>query len=277
MKQKYLFCIIFLCFTVLPVICETKFTLNKSFSIKQVEPREKNIEISKKQIIYLVEKASVIKHELNDEYESFSTFILNNDNNTFSLNYVNGNTAEILYTITFISNNKIIINNTDIYLLKEDSYLRLYTDLLSDNSITSIFNFLSLCHYFFIDTILQELPIDFYKYKYDILQGSLLIQSPDSNLQLSHTVKYTYNKDGEFSIESKCNDDNFIGLNYYIHNKNEANFIRIINIKIKYFEKKSGKYDLNINYNKKSINLTGEIIHSYFTDIINYSYVTDVN
>jgi len=193
--------------------------------------------------------------------------------------------------------------------LKEDSYLRLYTDLLSDNSITSIFNFLSLCHYFFIDTILQELPIDFYKYKYDILQGSFLIQSPDSNLQLSHTVKYTYNKDGEFSIESssfliqspdsnlqlshtvkytynkdgefsiesKCNDDNFIGLNYYIHNKNEANFIRIINIKIKYFEKKSGKYDLNINYNKKSIKLTGEIIHSYFTDIINYSYVTDVN
>lgn len=211
----------------------------------------------------------MIKHEISDEYESYSKFTFNKDINTFSLAYVTDNTTNSLYTITFIQNHTIRINNTDTYILKEDSYFNFYNDLLSSKSIFSFFNFLIYSHYFFLDNSLQDLPVVFYNYKYEILEGSFLVQSPDSYLKLPHSIVYKYDEYGNLIIESKCMDENFIGLNFYNVYKQKGNPISTGKIQIKYFEKQSEKYDLNFDFRTNTITVSGESIHSYFTDIIN--------
>lgn len=272
--EKKILCFVFLCYVVIPVFCNIKFTVNESFSIQQIEPKEKSIEVSTQQILYSIEGDSIIKHELIGEYDFVSTFQVENVNNTFILNYVKDNTVKKLYAITFKPQNKVLINNTDIYLLKKESYLKLYHDLQSNKNIVSIFQFLSSCHYVFIDVNLQNLPFHFYTYEYEILEGFFLIQSPDSNLELIHTLKYKSDKNGTVSISSNCADENFIGLNYEISFKQSK--ISNVTIEIKYFERRSGKYNVNFDYKKNTITVHGESIHSYFTDVINYSFVTDV-
>ena len=100
------------------------------------------------------------------------------------------------------------------------------------------------------------------------------IKSPDSYLRLPHSVVYKYDQYGNLIIESKCSDENFTGLNFCNVYKLKGNFISTGKIQIKYFEKQSEKYDLNFNYETNTITVSGESIHSYFTDIINYIYET---
>lgn len=277
MKKKKLFCLIFFCFVVIPVFCKNQFTVNKSFSIQQVEPKEKDIEVRTQKFSFSIKKDSMIKHEIIDNNDFVSTFQIKNEKNTFTLNYIKDNSIEKLYTITFKPENKVLINNTDVYLLKDDSYLKLYNDLLSNRSIISIFQFLSFCHYFFIDTNLQNLPFYFYNYEYMILEGHLSIQSPDSNLRLTHIVQYKYDENGNISINCNCSDENFIGLNYQVNFNYKQCKISNVTIKMKFFERKSERYDLKFNYEKATITAFGESIHSYFTDIITYSFATDIN
>lgn len=125
MKKKKLFCLIFFCFVVIPVFCKNQFTVNKSFSIQQVEPKEKDIEVRTQKFSFSIKKDSMIKHEIIDNNDFVSTFQIKNEKNTFTLNYIKDNSIEKLYTITFKPENKVLINNTDVYLLKDDSYLRL--------------------------------------------------------------------------------------------------------------------------------------------------------
>lgn len=277
MKKKKLFCLIFFCFVVIPVFCKNQFTVNKSFSIQQVEPKEKDIEVRTQKFSFSIKKDSMIKHEIIDNNDFVSTFQIKNEKNTFTLNCIKDNSIEKLYTITFKPENKVLINNTDVYLLKDDSYLKLYNDLLSNRSIISIFQFLSFCHYFFIDTNLQNLPFYFYNYEYMILEGHLSIQSPDSNLRLTHIVQYKYDENGNISINCNCSDENFIGLNYQVNFNYKQCKISNVTIKMKFFERKSKRYDLKFNYEKATITAFGESIHSYFTDIIKYSFATDIN
>lgn len=176
-----------------------------------------------------------------------------------------------------MQSNTIKINNIDMYILKEESYLNFYNDLLSNKSIFSFFNFLVYCHYFFLDDILQDLPIDFYKYKYEIIEGSFLVQSPDSSLKLPHSIVYKYDEYGNLLIESKCMDENFIGLTFYNVYKQNENSLSAGKIQIKYFEKQSKKYDLKFNYKTNTITASGESMHSYFADIVNYFYQTSFN
>lgn len=176
-----------------------------------------------------------------------------------------------------MQSNTIKINNTDMYMLKEESYLNFYNDLLSNKSIFSFFNFLVYCHYFFLDDILQDLPIDFYKYKYEIIEGSFLVQSPDSSLKLPHSIVYKYDEYGNLVIESKCMDENFIGLNYQVNFNYKQCKISNVTIKMKFFERKSKRYDLKFNYEKATITASGESMHSYFTNIVNYFYQTSFN
>ena len=42
--EKKILCFVFLCYVVIPVFCNIKFTINESFSIQQIEPKEKSIE-----------------------------------------------------------------------------------------------------------------------------------------------------------------------------------------------------------------------------------------
>lgn len=275
MKNRFFFCCIIVCFITLPICSETKFTVNKFCSIKQIEPKEKKAEITKKELKYIIEKNCMIKHEITDEYESFSKFTLNKDNDSFFLDYVTDNTTENLYTITFIQSNTIIINNTNTYILGKESYFNFYNDLLSSKSIISFFNFLIYTHYFFLDDSLQDLPIVFYNYKYEILKGSFLVQSPDSYLKLPHSILYKYDEYGNLIIESNCTDENFIGLTFYNVYKHKGNSISSGKIQIKYFEKQSEKYV--INFKSNTITVSGESSHSYFSDIINYVSQTCIN
>ncbi len=112
-------CFVFLCYVVIPVFCNIKFTINESFSIQQIEPKEKSIEVSTQQILYSIEGDSIIKHELIGEYDFVSTFQVENVNNTFILNYVKDNTVKKLYAITFKPQNKVLINNKQ-YLLTDN-------------------------------------------------------------------------------------------------------------------------------------------------------------
>lgn len=274
MNKRFFFCCILIFLIGIPGFSQTTFTVNKTGSIKQIEPKEKKAEILKKQIKYLIDKDYMIKHEIIDEDDFFSKFILNRDNDNFSLAYVSNSKTEKLYTITFMQSNTIKINNTDMYILKEESYLNFYNDLLSNKSIFSFFSFLVYCHYFFLDDILQDLPIDFYKYKYEIIEGSFLVQSPDSSLKLPHSIVYKYDENGNLVIESKCMDENFIGLTFYNVYKQNENLLSAGKIQIKYFEKQSKKYDLKFNYKTNTIIASGESMHSYFTDIVNYFYQT---
>ncbi len=274
MNKRFFFCCILMFLIGIPGFSQTTFTVNKTCSRKQIEPKEKKTEILKKQIKYLTDKDYMIKHEIIDEDDFFSKFILNRDNDNFSLTYVSNSKTEKLYTITFMQSNTIKINNTDMYMLKKESYLNFYNDLLSNKSIFSFFNFLVYCHYFFLDDILQDLPIDFYKYKYEIIEGSFLVQSPDSSLKLPHSIVYKYDEYGNLVIESKCMDENFIGLTFYNVYKQNENSLSVGKIQIKYFEKQSKKYDLKFNYKTNTITVSGESMHSYFTDIVNYFYQT---
>lgn len=274
MNKRFFFCCILIFLIGIPGFSQTTFTVNKTCSIKQIEPKEKKAEILKKQIKYFTDKDYLIKHEIIDEDDFFSNFTISKDINKFSLAYVTDTTTNNLYTITFIQNNTIKINNTDTYIFKEDSYLNFYNDLSSSKSIFAFFNFLVFSHYFFLDDSLQELPIFFYNYKYEILEGCFLVQSPDSYLRLPHSVVYKYDQYGNLIIESKCSDENFTGLNFCNVYKLKGNFISTGKIQIKYFEKQSKKYDLNFNYETNTITVLGESIHSYFTDKINYIYET---
>ena len=56
MKKKKLFCLIFFCFVVIPVFCKNQFTVNKSFSIQQVEPKEKDIEVRTQKFSFSIKK-----------------------------------------------------------------------------------------------------------------------------------------------------------------------------------------------------------------------------
>lgn len=277
MNKRFFFCCILIFLIGIPGFSQTTFTVNKTCSIKQIEPKEKKAEILKKQIKYFTDKDYMIKHEIIDNNDFVSTFQIKNEKNTFTLNYIKDNSIEKLYTITFKSENKVLINNTDVYLLKDDSYLKLYNDLLSNRSIISIFQFLSFCHYFFIDTNLQNLPFYFYNYEYMILEGHLSIQSPDSNLKLTHIVQYKYDENGNISINCNCSDENFIGLNYQVNFNYKQCKISNVTIKMKFFERKSKRYDLKFNYEKATITASGESMHSYFTDIVNYFYQTSFN
>ena len=277
MNKRFFFCCILIFLIGIPGFSQTTFTVNKTCSIKQIEPKEKKAEILKKQIKYFTDKDYMIKHEIIDEDDFVSTFQIKNEKNTFTLNYIKENSIEKLYTITFKPENKVLINNTDVYLLKDDSYLKLYNDLLSNRSIISIFQFLSFCHYFFIDTNLQNLPFYFYNYEYMILEGHLSIQSPDSNLRLTHIVQYKYDENGNISINCNCSDENFIGLNYQVNFNYKQCKISNVTIKMKFFERKSKRYDLKFNYKTNTITASGESMHSYFTDIVNYFYQTIFN
>ena len=62
--EKKILCFVFLCYVGIPVFCNIKFTINESFSIQQIEPKEKSIEVSTQQILYSIEGDSIIKHEL---------------------------------------------------------------------------------------------------------------------------------------------------------------------------------------------------------------------
>ena len=108
--EKKILCFVFLCYVVIPVFCNIKFTVNESFSIQQIEPKEKSIEVSTQQILYSIEGDSIIKHELIGKYDFVSTFQVENVNNTFILNYVKDNTVKKLYAITFKPQNKVLIN-----------------------------------------------------------------------------------------------------------------------------------------------------------------------
>lgn len=110
-----------------------------------------------------------------------------------------------------------------------------------------------------------------------ILEGHLSIQSPDSNLRLTHIVQYKYDENGNISINCNCSDENFIGLNYQVNFNYKQCKISNVTIKMKFFERKSKRYDLKFNYEKATITAFGESIHSYFTDIIKYSFATDIN
>ena len=92
--EKKILCFVFLCYVVIPVFWNIKFTVNESFSIQQIEPKEKSIEVSTQQILYSIEGDSIIKHELIGEYDFVSTFQVENVNNTFILNYVKDNTVK---------------------------------------------------------------------------------------------------------------------------------------------------------------------------------------
>ena len=74
MKKKKLFCLIFFCFVVIPVFCKNQFTVNKSFSIQQVEPKEKDIEVRTQKFLFSIKKDSMIKHEIIDNNDFVSTF-----------------------------------------------------------------------------------------------------------------------------------------------------------------------------------------------------------
>ena len=52
----------------------------------------------------------MIKHEIIDNNDFVSTFQIKNEKNTFTLNYIKDNSIEKLYTITFKSENKVLIN-----------------------------------------------------------------------------------------------------------------------------------------------------------------------
>ena len=116
MNKRFFFCCILIFLIGIPGFSQTTFTVNKTCSIKQIEPKEKKAEILKKQIKYFIDKDYMIKHEIIDEDDFFSKFILNRDNDNFSLVYVSNSKTEKLYTITFMQSNTIKINNTDIYI-----------------------------------------------------------------------------------------------------------------------------------------------------------------
>ena len=93
MKKKNLFCFVFSCFAAMQVFCDTKFIVNKSFSIQQMERKEKNIEVSARQLLYSVENDSMIKmikRESIDEYDKNGTVSVSStcsDENFIGLNY----------------------------------------------------------------------------------------------------------------------------------------------------------------------------------------------
>ena len=100
-------------------------------------------------------------------------------------------------------------------------------------------------------------------------------KTPDRlSTDIQNEANYKSDKNGTVSISSNCADENFIGLNYEISFKQSK--ISNVTIEIKYFERRSGKYNVNFDYKKNTITVHGESIHSYFTDVINYSFVTDV-
>ena len=61
----------------------------------------------------------MIKHEISNEDDFFSNFTISKDIYKYSLAYVTDTTTNNLYTITFIQNNTIKINNTDTYIFTE--------------------------------------------------------------------------------------------------------------------------------------------------------------
>jgi hypothetical protein len=110
-----------------------------------------------------------------------------------------------------------------------------------------------------------------------ILEGHLSIQSPDSNLRLTHIVQYKYDENGNISINCNCSDENFIGLNYQVNFNYKQCKISNVTIKMKFFERKSKRYDLKFNYKTNTITASGESMYSYFADIVNYFYQTSFN
>lgn len=134
-----------------------------------------------------------------------------------------------------IMRTKVLINNSDTYLLNEKSYDKLYENLICYNCIKSALNFLSCCHYFYLDSNLQELPFDVYGMNYEIINGKFKITSPDSDIVLSHSVIYKYDADGNIMIISQCDDNNFIGLGYLITTKSSSEKEKILNAEVSFF------------------------------------------
>lgn len=149
MMNKYLFYFVFLWFGLISVFGETKVTVNKSLSIMQIEPQDKNIESRKERILYSIDNDSILKHKFIDMYDTLSFYQIEKNDKSFKLNYINNDAFETLYTFTFLPENIVVINNTDTYLLKEDSYLKLYNDLVSGKSIICMLKFLIFLSLFF--------------------------------------------------------------------------------------------------------------------------------
>ena len=93
-----------------------------------------------------------------------------------------------------------------------------------------------------------------------VIIGAMSIAINDVTAQ---TVSYTY----KALAAEGCS------MKYSVAKQNE-NLLSAGKIQIKYFEKQSKKYDLKFNYKTNTITASGESIHSYFTDIVNYFYQT---
>ena len=76
MNKRFFFCCILIFLIGIPGFSQTTFTVNKTCSIKQIEPKEKKAEILKKQIKYFTDKDSMIKHEISNEDDFFSNFTI---------------------------------------------------------------------------------------------------------------------------------------------------------------------------------------------------------
>lgn len=275
MIKKCLFCFMFLWVGIISVFGETKVEVKKSLSIMQTEPQEKKIESRKERILYSIDNESIVKHKFINMYDTVSSYQIEKNDKSFKLNYINNDSFETLYTLTFLSKNIVVINNTDTYLLKEDSYLKLYNDLVSGDSIISMLKFLIFCPYFFLDENMQNLPFYFYDLDYEILEGCFYVQSPDSDFICEHLIQYQYNDNKCIGINSTCINENFIGLSYQIIFEYKQSKISNVSIDVSYFEKRSDNYSIFFDYKNKAISVFGESTHSYFTDIINYLFITE--